>query len=533
MFRPNLHLATAAIFLFLSGISTTPGIAQTTGEKRPLVIADSRGDYGLLAPFTHMKNGPAYLYTSYIFDTLVAQDKQGNPVPGLATAWTRSTDGLSWEVELDDRARWHDGKPVTAEDVAFTVTYMAEHPYAFASTSGIASVEVLTSTRLKLQLKQSDAGFVSGLLTSLPILPQHIYSSISNPEVFAERAAATGSGPYILETQDKAQGRYLLRRNEDYYRGTPLYPAVAIVKMSTDAAIVALKSGEIDVITDVPLDRAEAIRSSGFKLVEAPSNHPMRLTFNHAGPFGAKAARQALAHVIDRQALVDIAYRGAAVVADPGFFQKGSPWRDPQGQLSYPIDISKANALLTSLGWSRDEAGRWSWNNQPVTLRLVAQPQAKAVATAVTDQLEAFGLAVDLRLLEPAQVQQQIETGTYELALFSSSTLGDPVSLIRKVFGPAFNSDRFPDHPELRKLLQEQAISANAADRLSLLHKAQALYAAELPSLFLVNPIWATAHNDRVSPTFLPDGVAIGIPMAMHQAVLLPPVSQATGKAAR
>lgn len=517
-----LNRISVAFLLLSSALYAVPTRAQTAAETRPLVIADSRGDYGLLAPFAHMKNGPAYLYTSYVFDTLVAQDAQGNLVPALAKSWSRSADGLSWEIELDEKAHWHDGTPVTAGDVAFTVSYMAEHPYVFASTAGLAEAEAVSATHLKLQLKQGDAGFVSGTLASLPILPQHIYGTVSDPETFTEKTAATGSGPYILDTQDKAQGRYLLHRNDAYYRGTPKFPSIAIVKMPTDAAIVALKNSEVDVITDVPLDRADIIRSAGLKVVEAPSNHPMRLTFNHAGPFGAKAARRALAHVIDRQGLVDVAYRGAAVVAEPGFFQKGSPWRAPTVLDGYPTDIAKAKSLLTGLGWSQDEAGRWSRSGQSITLRLVAAPQAKAVATALTDQLEAFGLAIELRLMEPAQLQEQIESGAYDLALFSSSTMGDPGSLMRKVFGPAFNSDRFPDHAELRNLLIKQAVSTDATERLRILEKVQAIYAEELPSLLLVNPIWATAHNDRVTPTFLPDGVAIGIPMAMHKAVLLP-----------
>jgi peptide/nickel transport system substrate-binding protein len=515
-------LAATAFFLLATAAALGGSAPASHAETRPLVIADAAGDYGLLAPFTHARNGLGYMFTSYVFDTLAAQGRDGLPSPGLATSWSVSADGLVWDMTLDPRAQWHDGQPVTAEDVAFTFDYMARHPYSFASLAVVSAAEVLSPETVRVTLTQPDAGFVTGTLVSLPILPRHVYDEVDEPALFADPAAATGSGPYRLVSYDKANGRYELARNDDYHLAEPLFPSVMIVRMTTDAAIAALAAGQIDVVRDIPADRTQAVTAAGQKVISAPSNHPTRLTFNQAGPFADKGARQALAHAIDRQRLVDIAYRGAAVVADTGYFQPGSPWHDPTMTDPYMHDPARAAVLLEGLGWSRNGDGGWQVDGQPLMLRLVTPPQFEGLATALADDLAAFGLPLDIRLTEPAQLQQVLAEGAFDLALVTSSTRGDPGGMEGRVFGNATNADRFPPHPALLDLLRAQASANSAEDRLDLLHRLARLYAEELPSLMLVNPVWATAHSDRVTPSFLPDGIAIGIPLSLHKAMLLP-----------
>jgi peptide/nickel transport system substrate-binding protein len=157
-----------------------------------------------------------------------------------------------------------------------------------------------------------------------------------------------------------------------------------------------------------------------------------------------------------------------------------------------------------------------------VALRLVSLPQFKGLATALADDLAQFGLPLDLRLVEQVQLPQVLAEGAFDMALVTSSTRGDPGGMEGRVFGSVSNADRFPKHPDLLDLLRAQASAVSTEERLKQLHRVSQLYADELPSLMLVNPIWATAHNDRVAPSFLPDGIAIGIPLSLHKTMLLP-----------
>ncbi|WP_199261192.1 ABC transporter substrate-binding protein [Paracoccus binzhouensis] len=509
------RIALLALFALLAA----PMLAQ---EDRPLVVTDSRADRGMLAPYLHSRNGIAYLYTSYVFDSLVSQDRQGRPAPGLAASWTTSPDGLTADLQMDTRARWHDGKPVTARDAAFTFAYMARRPYPFVSLKNVAGAEALSDSHLRIRLKTRDAGLVSGLLMALPILPEHIYASQEAPERFTAPEAATGSGPYRLAGYDKVQGRYMLEAVPDYYAGAPRFPRLMIVAMAPDAAIRALRGGEIDVISDLPVERAALVEAQGLQVVRARSGHVTKLAFNHRGLFGARAMRQALAQALDRLAILDItAPNGAGALAETGYFQQGSPWREDRADPAWPHDPARAAELLEAQGFTRDGAGRWRRAGSPVTLRLVSDESQARVAQVVADQLDTFGFGVDLRLMERTALQALPPGGDYDLLVASVSTTGDPGDIATRVTGEAWNADRYAGDGRIAAALEAARQAATPEERLAHLHAFQRLYAEELPSLMLVDPVMAAAHGGRIALDFMPDGARIGIPTAIDKSAFL------------
>ncbi|RWR31873.1 hypothetical protein D2T31_02570 [Sinirhodobacter populi] len=180
----------------------------------------------------------------------------------------------------------------------------------------------------------------------------------------------------------------------------------------------------------------------------------------------------------------------------------------------------QADRLFEEEGWSRGAGALWTVDGQPVQLRLVAEGRYRRSATVLAEQLESYGFAVDLKLLEAATLQEQVQADDFDLLLRPTSTIGDPGAILSRVLGRSWTSDRFPDEGgEVRALIESQAAATNPEERLALLHRFEALYARELPSFMLVNPLWASAHNDRVLPAFLPNGVASGIPMALHKSM--------------
>ena len=510
-----------AALLAASSLATVSGPAaqaQDGGER--LVITDARGDYGLLAPYTHATNGPGYIYTSYIFDTLLDQDVEGSLVPGLARSWQVSDDHLVYDLTLDEAARWHDGTPVSAQDVAFTFAYMRDHPHAFVSLDALETVEAVADDRVSITLSRPDSSFPTNVLATMMVLPRHIYADQSTPVQFGDPVAATGSGPYRLVEYDRAQGRYLLESNPDYYRGALRFDEVAIVRMTPEAAIQAMQAGEVDLISDLPYELVPQAEAAGISVLTVASNHPERLVFNHRGLFASRALRQALAYAIDRKELADIAYPDAALPASTGYFQPGSPWSSGEAPEDYTLDRDHADRLIVEAGWERDASGRWTRESQPVELRLITDSRYRRSATVLAEQLETYGFSVDLRLLEVAALQQQAQADDFDLMLRPTSTIGDPGAILSRVLGNSWTSDRFPDADgEMRGLIEAQSAATDPEERLKLLHRFEALYAEELPSLMLVNALWATGHNDRISPAFLPDGVASGIPMALHKSM--------------
>ncbi len=509
-------------FLGVGLLACAFGVAQEVEASERLVMAERKGDRGMLAPYVHHKNGPGYIFTSYLFDTLIGQDDAGKPIPALASSWSVSKDGLTYTLALNEAVTWHDGTAFTAEDVAFTIEYMQKHPYSFISIANIASYEVMSPHKIQVTLKKRDAGMMTSKLVSLPILAKHIYETIETPARFLETKAAIGTGPYKLVRYEKAQGRYLLERNEAYYGGRPKYEQLAIFKMAPQAALKAMTSGQVDLYNRLPVEDIDAAQKAGLKVFRYVSHHPSRLIFNHRGLFKDKAMRQALAFAIDRQALVDIVYRGKAEIADTGFLQKGTAWYSDMTLPSYAADPAKAADMLTQQGWRKGDDGQWGKAGKTIALRFITSKSFKKMATVLSQQLTAFGFAVELRILEKAAVNAALKKEDFDLSLQTSSTLGDPDSYFHRVFSKSPKSDDYQGDGKMKEMLKKQQQATSAAERRAIVKEFQALYAEELPSYMLINPVWVVAHTDRVQPVFFDSGIAFGIPMAIPKNILMP-----------
>lgn len=521
MFKPlaGILLTLAASLALPAGPS-----ALRAEPEAPLVIADPRGDRGLLAPFAHRRDGMGYIYTGFLFDTLVEKDETGAFVPGLALHWQASGDGLVYDIDLDSSARWQDGHPLTAQDVAFTVDYLRRHRHGFVSVEAIGEAVALDEARLRLRLTRPDAGFVGEVLAGMPVLPAHVYRDIEDPQRFASLEAAAGSGPYRLATFDKAQGRYRLEAVAGHRAGPPRFSTVVITRLAPEAAALALIRGEADIVPNLMPAKAAEVAAAGKLVIETSSGHPVRLLFNHRNPVLAPlAVRRALAHALDRQALVDIAYQGHAQVAEAGYFQKGSRWLRDGGLPGYAFDPQQAERLLTEAGWTRDAAGNWQTEGAPDTLRLVVGEDMRRLAVTLADQFARFGLKVALSVLEQGALQDRLASDEFDLALASTSTLGDPNGIVRRIVGDDWRHDRFPGDQDLRDLLRRQSEALDADERQRILWQFEDLYLAQLPSLMLVDPVWMTGHSPRVVPVMPADGVAIGIPSPLHRSLFYRP----------
>lgn len=489
-------------------------LADSTDSR--LVISHSGSISGIPAPYLHKANGPGFILQSYVFDALIGQDRDGSLVPALADSWTVSEDGLQYTVTLNQKAKWHDGEDVTSEDVAFTLTYMTQNPYRFLPMGNIAGAEILSDDALKVSLKHPDTGALRTIFGTMPILPEHIYSQHPDAVAFATKDAAIGSGPYRFVSYDRAQGRYVMEAANDYYLGAPKFDQVAIVKLAPGAAIEAAAAGQVDVVSGIPQTLVEKARENGLSVESIISNHPDRLTFNHKGLFADVNLRQAMAHIVDRKALIDIAYQGTAEPAELGYFQKSSPWFDDTDVHNYALDPARAAELFTAAGW--EKAGdTWQRDGAPVSLRLITTNKHKKLATVLREQFEAFGLKIDLRTLESGAIAKAVSKHDFDIVLTTSSTMGAPTGVARRIFGKSWRSDHYVGDGSLKALLASYGAARTPEEQQKILRAFQAQYAQELPSIMLTNPYKYMAHNGRATPAYLPDGVAMGVPSAMHK----------------
>ncbi|QKY09826.1 ABC transporter substrate-binding protein [Janthinobacterium lividum] len=507
--------------LLLAGWLACAGASASTQQPSPApriercTIADEQGDFGLPTPYTHASGGMGYTLTSLIFDTLVWRDASGKLVPGLASAWRESTDHRTVDFTLRPDARWHDGKSVTAADVVFTFAYLRQHPHPLFDLGAIDGVDDLGKGRVRVRLKRVYAPFVAQLAGSVPILPQHVYARLDDPQ-HVKQADIVGSGPYRLGAYDKAAGRYLFTANEAYYLGPPRVRSLLFLRMQPSLAVGALKRGQVDMIRSLPAPLAAEVTRFA-TVVSAPSGHPVRLRFNHARPpFADKRLRQAIARGIDRQELLRVVENGQGEVS-AGRFVRGSIWQSGAPFDAYAYDPAAARRMLAELGYRAAPDGRLrDSGGKPWVLELAATRSLARPASQLAGQLEKLGLEVNVRIMDGGILGARMVAADFDLALVSQGSNGDPESMLRQTAGNGAFSDAFR-RADLLELLQQQVGTVDVAKRRALLDRAQAIYAEELPAFFLYSPQWITAANARLRPWFTPGGIAVGISLPLNK----------------
>ena len=191
--------------------------------------------------------------TSQLFTPLIAEKPNGKVRPALAESWTYSEDLASITYTIAKGAAWHDGKPVTAEDVVFTVEEVLssdnDSPIA-QKLSYVESVEALNSRQVRFNLKQVYAGELQS--TNIYPIPKHILEKEENLSSAGFNVAPVGSGPYKLREWNK--GKWIeLAANPDYFRGrAPVDRMVFYTPASMDELMGEMKAGTIDLAFDIP-----------------------------------------------------------------------------------------------------------------------------------------------------------------------------------------------------------------------------------------------------------------------------------------
>jgi peptide/nickel transport system substrate-binding protein len=483
-------------------------------EAVSYTIGDDTGDWGYPSPYTHYARGPGYIRMSFLFDTLVWKDASGF-VPALAKEWEYISADNAYIFKLRGDVTWHDGVEFTAEDVVFTFNYIREHPFQWVDSSIVESTEVLDKYTVKLYLSKLYAPFSQDVAGTLPILPEHIWEGIEEPEKFVAKEAVIGTGPYILADYSKEHGSYLYKSYSDYYLGKPAVDELKFVKISKEMIPAALKGGSMNA-GDVPPEVISELEEAGLTVITAPYAWNAKLTINHQKePLSSKQFRQALAYAIDREALVQITQRGHAMAGSPGMIPPTSDWYNPDTP-QYEYDPARAKQLLEGLGYAMKD-GYFTKGGEGLALELIAPVDYKEVGQFIKQQLEAVGVKIDFRTLEVKTVDAKVEAWDFDLSIYGHGGLYEPSMLNKVITGKGFISSRYTSNETLNKLLENQLTEMDRGKRANTVRQIQELYAEDLPALTLYYPNWYWAHDGSVELFYTNDGIAFGIPIPLNK----------------
>lgn len=454
--------------------------------------------------------GPTKMLSPKVAEGLLTYDFELNPLPQLATEWQVSEDRLTYQFSLRQGVKWHDGAEFTAEDAAFSIELAREnHPNGRSTFANLRAAETPDQHTLVLVLSKPNLALITALAANeTPMLPKHVYQGrpyVGNPANFAP----IGTGPFIFK--EWSRGNYIAyERNPHYWDAPKPFIDRLVVRLIADpsAATAAFETGEIDLgfNNPVPLSdvaRLQALSHIGMETRGYEYNSPLtQFIFNLDRPYIRDLkVRQAIAHAIDREAILQTAWYGYGVVG-PGpvsprlkrYFATDLP--------GYAFDPSTADRLLDEAGYPRQPDGmRFALMHD----FLPYGPTFRRVADYLKPALARVGIRLNIRSQDFATYITRVYTDRdFDTVNAWLSTGYDPTGIQRYFWskdfkkGLPFSNTAHYANPAADQLLERAAIEPDIAERIALYKEFQHLVVTDLPEIGLVSQTLLTIYNKRV-----------------------------------
>ena len=456
-------------------------------------------------------SGPQAGIGVQLFAGLVRVDDKFEPEPYLAERWEISSDGLSYTFHLAPNARFHDGTPITSEDVAFSLALVkTHHPFGRAMFDAVDEVRTPDPHIAVIRLGEPHPALMQALVPLLmPVLPKHAFGDGRDPKTHSMNAMPVGSGPFRFT--EWVRGRHvILERNDDFFiAGRPLLDRI-VVRFFTDptAKRLALESGEVDYYPFASLRFREALKlrdnpelrvsTKGYEAL-GPVNY---VEFNlREPPFDDVRVRRAVAYAIDQAYLVDTVHGG---LPHPGYgpLHHSNPFfserEDP-----YPLDLERARALLDEAGYPRDAEGvRFS--------AVLDYPpfHAESLGTGsayIKAQLKKVGISLELRApADFASWAKRISSWGYQLTMNTHWNYPDPVIGVHRIYLCAnvrkvlWSNTQGYCNERVDGLLEEAGSTLDVGRRTELYGEFQRIVNEELPLLFINEEPYVTVFRRTV-----------------------------------
>ncbi|MCC7275134.1 MAG: ABC transporter substrate-binding protein [Alphaproteobacteria bacterium] len=456
--------------------------------------------------------GQIYVISPKIHDGLVAYDADFNLQPQLATAWTISADGKEMKFTLRPNVRWHDGKPFTSEDVAFSAmkVWKVAHPRGRSVYANLERVDTPDPLTAIFRFSQPAPYILNALFSaeSQPV-PRHIYDGTdlaTNPN----NVAPVGTGPFKFTRWER--GQYLqLDRNPDYWDTGKPYLDRVVFRFIPDpgARTVAFETGEIDAGAGIPVPLSDARRLAGMPSMQVhlegdeAINAQTFIEFNLRRPlFQDVRVRRAIAHAIDRGFIARNVYFNFATPAT-GPVSKDLKRFYTADVPAYPYDPALAQKLLDEAGLKRGSDG--------IRARITHDPLPGnefylRTAEYFRQAMQRIGIAVEIRTADFATWYRRIYTDNdFDTSNYAAFNLADPTMGVQRFYwsknivkGVAFSNGSGYANAEVDRAFELAQIEVDPARRTSLFQQMQKLVMGDVPNIPVVDLEWLSVTNRKV-----------------------------------
>jgi len=373
-----------------------------------------------------------------VFTGLTRFDRGGDIVPDLARTFHVEQDGRVWTFEIREDARWHDGMPVVADDVVYTITLLQHPSYTgpFAEAFRGVSVQRVAPRVVRFTLPDPYGPFAGN--TTVPLLPAHRLGSVPYPALAGDpfNMQPVGTGPF--KVSDVSEREIALVANQDFYRNSPErsrpYLDRIILRFYRDPteALMALARGELDGVGGIGSADAERARTLRTVSIYSYPTSDFGALFLNVRPeravFRDRAVRQAIATAIDRGRVLQVAIDGRGTVADS--FVPPTSWAYSKDIRKYPYSLEDAKALLDGAGWmDTDGDGVRDKGGTALRLSITTSDDAPRIGagTEIVASLRAVGIEAQLRTVPFAElVERVIRPRAFDALLVGITSTPDP-----------------------------------------------------------------------------------------------------------
>ncbi len=487
----------------LSGCAKKPAATGGSGGSGTPVaggeLVYGRGHDSVRLDPGHETDGESFKVIDNLYENLVTYaDTTTEIVPELATRWEISEDGLTYTFHLRPGVQFHDGTPLNADAVLFSLDRQRSDltpPHPFHSVGGpytywqsmgmddiLADLKAVDESTVVFTLANRNAPFLANLAMGFAAIVSPTAARKHGEDFFK---FPTGTGPFRFVEWVK-DDRIVLERNPDYWGAKPYLDRVVFRSIPENTVrLLALETGEIAGMDGINAELAKRLETNaGFTLLKQPGMNVGYLAMNmDKPPFDKLEVRQAINHAVQREAIVTGLYGGFGTPAvNP---MPPTLWGYNHSVVGYAYDVPKAKELLAAAGFPNG----FKTELYAMTGPRPYMPDPLKVAEAIQSDLKAIGVDATLKTLEWGTYLDQVQHGKHAMCLLGwTGDNGDPDNFLYVLLGKA--STRLPAQnvafyrsDEVDALLLKAQQESDVAQRTALYEQAQALIHRDAPWL--------------------------------------------------
>ena len=475
------------VLVMLTGFSAC-GEDSSSADGKTLIYGS--GDYTAINPALY-EHGEINLL---LFIGLTAHDADNNIVPASSESWTYDEDSCTYTFTLRDNLTFHDGEPLTADDVKFTIEAIMNPDNGSENASNfedVESVTVIDDTHVAIKLTAPNVAMLDYL--TMGILPEHLLAGKDMTTDDFNRNPV-GAGPYKLAEWDFGQS-ITLEKFDDFYLGTPKIDKIIFkIVPDNDVRAMQLKSGELDFAQITPKAAVEFEDLDGFALYKMDTADYRGIMYNFNSEFFKKHRElpNILSYAIDRQAIVDSVLLGCGTPAYSPL-QKG-PYNNPDIE-KVEYNPEKAKELLEAAGWSMEADGYYYKDGEQLAF-VINNGQGDQVRIDMSNicaqNLREIGVNATVK------VNAETDWANQDAYLIGWGSPFDPDDHTYKVFGTDKGANYSSySNARIDEILREAREKATFEERLPLYQEFQEEMTKDMPYTFIayIDAIYAGKDN--------------------------------------